>query len=84
MVGLNDGEIHEKFRHLLIAFASGAPPHGGIALGIDRLMAILMNEESIRDVIAFPKTGDGRDLTMDAPSSVDAKQLNELNIKISV
>jgi aspartyl-tRNA synthetase len=83
LVGLNDEEIEEKFGHMLKAFEYGAPPHGGIAMGIDRLLATILNEESIRDVIAFPKTGDGRDLTMEAPGSVSAEQLNELNIKIS-
>ncbi|MFC1700595.1 aspartate--tRNA ligase [Patescibacteria group bacterium] len=83
LVGITDEEIKEKFGHLLEAFEYGAPPHGGIAMGIDRFIAILMNEESIRDVIAFPKTGDARDLTMKAPSQVSEKQLKELNIKIS-
>jgi aspartyl-tRNA synthetase len=83
LVGLNQEEIEDKFGHLLRAFEYGAPPHGGIALGIDRLLMILLNEESIRQVIAFPKTGDGRDLTMEAPSSVSPEQLKELNIKVS-
>jgi len=81
-VGLKEKEINEKFGHLLRAFQYGAPPHGGIALGIDRLVAILRNEPSIREVIAFPKTGDGRDLTMEAPSKVEKKQLKELGIKL--
>lgn len=81
LVGLTDKEINEKFGHLLKAFEFGAPPHGGIALGLDRLLMLLCNEGSIRDVIAFPKTGDGRDLTMEAPSSVKTEQLKELNIK---
>ena len=67
---------------MLRAFQYGAPPHGGIALGIDRLVMILKNEESIREVIAFPKTGDGRDLTMEAPSKVEKKQLKELGLKL--
>jgi len=82
LVGLTQEEIKEKFGHLLEAFEYGAPPHGGIALGLDRLLSMFLNEESIREVIAFPKTGDGRDLMMDAPSRVDSKQLNELGIKI--
>ena len=82
LVGLKEKEIEEKFGHMLKAFQYGTPPHGGIALGIDRLIAILRNEPSIREVIAFPKTGDARDLTMKAPSKVDKKQLKELNIKI--
>ena len=83
LVGLKDEEIEEKFGHLLKAFEYGAPPHGGIALGIDRFLMILLNEKSIREVILFPKTGDGKDLLMEAPSPVNNEQLKELNIKIS-
>lgn len=82
LVGLKEKEIEEKFGHMLRAFQYGTPLHGGIALGIDRLIAILRNEPSIREVMAFPKTGDGRDLTMQAPSRVDKKQLKELGIKL--
>ena len=82
LVGLDKKQIKEKFGHLLRAFEYGAPPHGGIAIGIDRLLMILRNETSIREVIAFPKTGDGRDLLMGAPSEVEKKQLKELSIKI--
>jgi len=80
-VGLKEKEIEDKFGHLLRAFQYGVPPHGGIALGIDRILMILKNEESMREVIAFPKTGDGRDLMMEAPSEVGPKQLRELGIK---
>jgi len=83
LVGLSKKEIDEKFGHLLNAFEYGAPPHGGIALGIERFLMILLNEKSIREVMAFPKTGDGRDLMMEAPSPVSPEQLKELNIKIS-
>jgi len=83
LVGLSKNEIEEKFGHLLQAFEYGAPPHGGIALGIDRLLMILSNEPSIREVMAFPKTGDGRDLTMNAPDTVTSKQLKELGIKLT-
>jgi aspartyl-tRNA synthetase len=83
LVGLSQKEIKEKFGHLLKAFEYGAPPHGGIALGLDRLLMILLDEKSIRQVMAFPKTGDGRDLTMKAPSSVSLEQLKELSIKVS-
>ncbi len=83
LVGLKKEEIEEKFGHLLKAFEYGAPPHGGIALGIDRLLMLLLNEKSIREVILFPKTGDGKDLLMEAPSRVSPEQLKELNIKIS-
>ena len=82
LVGLKEKEIEEKFGHMLKAFQYGTPPHGGIALGIDRLIMILQNEPSIREVMAFPKTGDGRDLTMQAPSKVEKKQLKELGIKL--
>lgn len=82
LVGLKEKEIDEKFGHMLKAFSYGVPPHGGIAMGIDRIIMILAGEETIREVIAFPKTGDARDLTMQAPSKVDKKQLKELNIKV--
>ena len=74
--------IKKQFGHLLEAFKYGVPPHGGIAPGIDRLAMILENEPNIREVIAFPKTGDGRDLMMDAPSEISKEQLRELNVKI--
>lgn len=80
-MGHNRDEIMSQFGHLLKAFEYGVPPHGGIALGLDRIMAILQNEPSIREVIAFPKTGDGRDLMMGAPSVISAKQLKELKLK---
>ena len=67
VLGLSKEECESKFGHLLEAFDYGAPPHGGIALGLDRLFAILFNEPNIREVMAFPKTGDGRDMMMDAP-----------------
>ena len=82
ILGYSDNEIQEKFGHLLEAYTYGAPPHGGIASGLDRLIAVFQNEPSIREVIAFPKTGDGRDLMMDAPAEVDSKQLTELGLEI--
>ena len=82
VMGNKRKDIEEKFGHLLKAFQYGVPPHGGIAFGFDRLMMVLQNEPSIREVIAFPKTGDGRDLMMGAPSEVDAAQLKELHIKV--
>ena len=83
VMGNEPEEVREKFGHMFEAFKYGVPPHGGIASGLDRFVAILQNEPNIREVIAFPKTGDGRDLMMDAPSEVDEKQLKELNIKIN-
>jgi len=82
VLGHKKQEIEEKFGHLLEAFDYGVPPHGGIAIGLDRLMAILLNEPNIREVIPFPKTGDSRDLMMNAPSEVSKEQLQELCLKI--
>ncbi|MGC9046563.1 MAG: aspartate--tRNA ligase [Minisyncoccia bacterium] len=82
-MGNKPEDIEKKFGHLLEAFSYGVPPHGGIASGLDRFIAILQNEPNIREVIAFPKTGDGKDLMMDAPSEISQEQLNELNIKIN-
>jgi len=82
VMGHKKKEIREKFGHMLEAFEYGVPPHGGIAPGIDRFIMILANEPSIREVIAFPKTGDGRDLMMDSPADVRPEQLKELHIKV--
>lgn len=79
-IGLSTAEAHDKFGFLLEAFEYGTPPHGGIAYGLDRLVMLLAGEESIRDVIAFPKTQQARCLLTDAPSGVDVKQLKELNV----
>lgn len=83
ILGISEEDQKQRFGHMLEAFQFGAPPHGGIAPGIDRLVMILANEPNIREVIAFPKTGDGRDLMMDAPSEVTPTQLKELHIKVS-
>lgn len=82
-LGMNKEEAMHKFGFLLGAFEYGAPPHGGIAFGFDRLCAILGGSESIRDFIAFPKNNSGRDVMLDAPSTIDEKQLKELTLKIS-
>lgn len=83
IMGYKKTVIHENFGHMMEAFKYGAPPHGGIAWGLDRAITLLTNEPNIREVIAFPKTGDGRDLMMQAPAEVDKKQLKELHINIA-
>ena len=74
----------ERFGYMLEAFRFGAPPHGGIALGFDRLIAMLCDSDSIREVIAFPKTAKGADLMSDAPGSAEPKQLRDLHINLRV
>ena len=82
LMNITDAQIQEQFGHMLEAFEYGAPPHGGIALGLDRLVMLFANEDSIREVIAFPKTQSAQDLLSGAPSPVDDKQLQELHLQI--
>ncbi len=82
VMGNDEKDIKKQFKHYFDAFEYGIPPHGGIASGIDRFFAVVLNEESIREVIAFPKAGDNKDLMMDAPASISEDQLKELGIKI--
>lgn len=81
ILGLSQEEIEAKFGHMLEAFEYGAPPHGGLAPGLDRLIMILANEPNIREVMAFPKTGDARDPLMGAPNEVAPKQMKNAHIK---
>jgi aspartyl-tRNA synthetase len=83
-LGMTEHEALHKFGFLLGAFEYGAPPHGGIAFGFDRLCSILGGSESIRDFIAFPKNNSGRDVMLDAPSTIDDKQFEELQIKLNL
>ncbi|MGI9027980.1 MAG: aspartate--tRNA ligase [Candidatus Saccharimonadales bacterium] len=82
MMGLSDEQVQERFGKFLEAFKYGAPPHGGMAPGLDRVLMILMEEPTIREVIAFPKNGEMRDLMFDGPSSATTSQLKELGIKL--
>lgn len=82
IMGYDEATIEKNFGHMIEAFKYGAPPHGGIAPGLDRLVMILQGEQNIREVMAFPKTGDGQDFMMNAPSEVSAGQLKELGIEI--
>src|SRR5207302_7296382 len=83
LLGIDEAAQKQKFGFLLDALQYGAPPHGGIALGLDRLIMILRNIANIRDVLAFPKTQSGADLMCGAPAPIDEKQLREANIRIA-
>jgi aspartyl-tRNA synthetase len=82
LLGISEAEANEKFSFLLEALQYGAPPHGGIAFGIDRILMLLLKQESIRDVIPFPKTQKGQCLMSNAPSPVDPEQLKELSLRL--
>ena len=81
-LGFSEKEAEEHFGFLINAFEYGAPPHGGIAFGFDRLCAIIGGQEGIKDFIAFPKNNSGRDIMIDSPSKINKDQLDELNIAI--
>lgn len=83
-LGFTEEEAKNQFGFLMDAFQFGAPPHGGLAFGLDRLVAILGGQETIRDFIAFPKNNSGRDVMIDAPSVIDEKQLTELHIQVDL
>lgn len=82
IMGFEEKQINAQFGHMLEAFSYGAPPHGGIAWGLDRVVMILANEPNVREVMVFPKTGDARDPMMDAPSELPEKALREVHIKV--
>ncbi|MBO4332796.1 MAG: aspartate--tRNA ligase [Paludibacteraceae bacterium] len=84
ILGFTEERAQEQFGFLMNAFKYGAPPHGGLAYGLDRWVSIFAGLDSIRDVIAFPKNTSGRDVMLDAPSTIDDKQLDELNLKIDI
>ena len=82
VLGLSDPEIDEKFGHLIRAFRFGAPPHGGIAMGVDRIVMLMAGKDAIRDVTAFPKAQSGADPLTGAPAHVDDDQLRELGVQV--
>jgi aspartyl-tRNA synthetase len=83
VLGYDESYVEAKFGAMLSAFKFGAPPHGGCAFGLDRLFMVLMNEDNIREIVAFPKNGSGVDLMMNSPSPIENSQLAELHIRNS-
>lgn len=83
-MGLSKEQVEERFGHLTNAYLYGAPPHAGIAPGLDRLIALLAGEENIREVIAFPVSSSGQTSVMDSPSAATEKQLKELHLKVGL
>ena len=84
ILGLTKEECEEKFGFLIEAFKYGAPPHGGLAYGLDRWVSLFAGLDSIRDCIAFPKNNSGRDVMLDAPAALDQSQLDELNLVVDI
>ncbi len=83
IAGYDKETVEQEFGGMIKAFKYGAPPHGGLAPGIDRMIMLLADTENIREIIAFPMNGNAQDLLMNAPNFVDSKQLQELNIELS-
>ena len=84
VLGFTQEKAMQQFGFLINAFKYGAPPHAGLSFGLDRFVSVMAGLESIRDVIAFPKNNSGRDMMLDAPGSIDDKQLEELQLKIDI
>ena len=84
IAGYDKDQVDQKFSGMINALSYGAPPHGGIAPGIDRIIMLLANEKNIREVTMFPMNQNAQDLMMNAPSSIDEKQLKELNLTLKI
>ena len=84
LLGFTDEKAQEQFGFLMNAFKYGAPPHGGLAYGLDRWVSLFAGLDSIRDCIAFPKNNSGRDVMIDAPAPIDIEQLEELNLVVDI